>query len=246
MVEIYRKSLRFYWQSLPMLLLFSATIEATTLLLQPKHGATITLVPLLIVAYLFHRHFLFDEHLTFSSSKGKAAPGSPPIKFGWFILASIGIILVPAVFAVIWLIKFAPDLKDRDQQTGYILLVMLPTYLIVLSAFGTALPALVERNRAYKLSSGLRATFQTMWRLLLGPALVGAELFAATILLANRLETNPAFLSKTGQFVYAVISGTLGFLPTLLAVAVLCHVYRKICPTTAPPDGSVQGMDQNA
>ena len=172
MVEIYRKSLRFYWQSLRMLLLFSAAIEGMTLLLQPKHGAAITLVPLLIIAYMFHRHFLFDEQLTFGSSKGKAAPGSPPIKFGWFMLASVGLILLPAALAMIWLIKFAPDVKDRGQQTGYILLIMPPIYLIVLSAFGTALPALVERNRAYKLSSGLRATFQTMWRLLLGPAVV--------------------------------------------------------------------------
>ena len=234
MVEIYRKSLRFYWQSLPMLLIFSATIEGMTLLLQPKHEAAITLVPLLIIAYLFHRHFLFDEQLSFGSSKGKAAPGSPPMKYGWFILASVGLILTPAALAVIWLIKFAPDVKDRDQLTGYILLIMLPIYLIVLSAFGTALPALVERNRAYKLSSGLRATFQTMWRLLLGPALVGAVVFVATILLTNRLETNPAFLSKTGQFVYAALNDTLGFLPTLLAVGVLCHVYQKIKPATAP------------
>ena len=234
MVEIYRRSLRFYWQSLPILLFFSATIEGMTLLLQPKQGAAITLVPLLIIAYMFHRHFLFDEQLTFSSSKGKAAPGSPPIKFGWFMLASVGLILLPAALAVIWLIKFALDVKDRDQLTGYILLIMLPIYLIVLSALGTALPALVERNRAYKLSSGLRATFQTMWRLLLGPALVGAVVFVATILLATKLETNPAFLSKTGQFVYAVLNDTLGFLPTLLAVGVLCDVYRKIKPATVP------------
>ena len=218
---------------LRMLLLFSAAIEGMTLLLQPKHEAAITLVPLLIIAYLFHRHFLFDEQLTFSS-KGKAGLGARPIKFGWFILASVGLILAPAALAVIWLIKFAPDVKDRGQQTGYILLIMLPIYLIVLSAFGTALPALVERNRAYKLSSGLRATFQTMWRLLLGPALVGAVVFVATILLATKLETNPAFLSKTGQFVYAVLNDTLGFLPTLLAVGVLCHVYQKIKPATAP------------
>ena len=235
MIEIYRKSLRFYWQSLPILLLFSATIQGMTLLLQPKHGTAATLVPLLFIAYMFHRHFLFDEQLTFS--KAKVAPGAPPIKVGWFILASTGLILLPVALAVIWLIKFAPDVNDSGLQTGYMLLIMLPIYLIVLSAFGTALPALVERNRAYKLSSGLRATFQTMWRLLLGPALVGAVLFVAMVWLASRLLTNAVFLSTTGQFVYDVISGTLGFLPTLLAVGVLCHIYQKIKPVTAPAAG---------
>ena len=195
---------------------------------------------------MFHRYFLFGEQMNFAGNISKTAPGSPPLKFGWFVLVSSALIFLPIAIAVVVVIKIAPDLKNHNALIGYLLIIALPLYLIALSAFGTVLPALVERNRAYKVSSALRATFRTMWRLLLGPALVGAVILAALIFLNNWLATNPTYQSAAGQFVAGVLARTLGFLPTVLAVAVLCQVYQMIRPATAPTENAPEEIGQNA
>ena len=50
MVEIYRKSLRYYWQTLPALLFMAALLDGGLLLLHPKHELAVTLVPILLIA----------------------------------------------------------------------------------------------------------------------------------------------------------------------------------------------------
>ncbi len=233
MVQIYRESLRYYWVSLPALVLFSTMIEGTIWYLQPKMAAAIMLVPLILVAYLFHRYFLFDERLTLQGSIANAAPGSPPLKYGWFMLASMGMIFIPVAIALTVSASQISIRDDKDAFVGLMMMIVFPLYLLALSLFGTALPALVERNQAYKLSAGLRTFFPTLWRLLLGPTLVGAFLFIVLIASDRLLANMPTYHSSVGQLLTAIISRTLGFLPTVLAVAVLCHVYQraKVSPT---------------
>jgi hypothetical protein len=226
MVRIYRESFSFFASALPMLLAFAVLVEGLLWVLQPKSESSATFAALTILAYYFHRHFLFGETIGFRNQK--PAEGAPPFKFGWFILISVGLVFVPIAlaFAISYSIagRFAPLLAIG---------ISLPFYLLALSLFGTALPAVVARDGTYRLAQGMRAGFQTMWRLVLGPCLVGAVLLALAVLSgrwAARLPEDSLVL-----LAYYTATRLLGFLPTILAVAVLCEMYRKTRPK--PLDG---------
>jgi hypothetical protein len=226
MVRIYRESFSFFVSSLPMLLAFALLIEGLLWVLQPKSETGATFAALTILAYYFHRHFLFGEMLGLRNQK--PADGAPPFKFGWFILISVGLVFVPIALA--FAISFSMAGRFAPLLT---IAVALPTYLIALSLFGTALPAVVARDGSYGLQQGLRAGFQTMWRLILGPCLVGAVLVALAVLSGRWAAGLPD--DSLVLLAYFTAARLLGFLPTILAVAVLCEMYRKTRPK--PLDG---------
>ncbi|NJS39968.1 MAG: hypothetical protein HC783_14205 [Rhodobacteraceae bacterium] len=221
MVRIYRESFGFFVNALPMLLAFAALIEGLLWVLQPKSETGATFAALTILAYYFHRHFLFGE--TFGLRNQKPAAGAPPFKFGWFILISVGLVFVP--IAVAFAIGFAMAGRFAPLLT---IGISLPIYLLALSLFGTALPAVVARNGSYRLAQGLRAGFQTMWRLLLGPCLVGGVLVALAVLSGRWAAGLPD--DSLVLLAYFTTARLLGFLPTILAVAVLCEMYRRTRP----------------
>lgn len=231
MRKIYLESFRFFLSSLPALLLFAALIEGLLWFLQPRSESTATFVGLTIVAYYIHRHFLFGEGLTMTM-KPALAEGAPPVKFGWFVLISAALLVVPIGVALGIAFQF-----PAPQVPGVLVIAMFPLYLLVLSLFGTALPATVARDGTYRVSQGVRATFGTMWRLVLGPGLVGLVLLAATVASGPALEAlgtpekNPILLAC-----YIVLR-TLGFLTTIIAVAVLCETYRRTRPEPPVNEG---------
>ncbi len=182
------------------------------------------LVPTLMIIYQFHRHFLFGE--TFGV--GKPPVGAPPQKFGWFILISLGLLFVPIGLAGIFAFWVAPAGAPKTIFIGLYILAVAPLYLVSLSLFGTALPASVARSGNFKTSAGMRASLGTMWRLLLGPGVVQATLFGLFFGLEYLLKDNPAYHSTIGQFMALTLASTLAFLPCLMAVAVLCHMYAKV------------------
>jgi hypothetical protein len=224
MLKIYRESFAFFLSSLPALLLFAAVIEGLLWFLQPRSESSVTFVALTIVAYYIHRHFLFGERLTLTMKHG-TAEGAPPMKLGWFILLSAALLLVPIGVALVIAVQF-PDPQGR----GVMVLVLFPIYLLVLSLFGTALPATVARDGTYRLSQGLRATFKTMWRLLLGPGVIGLMLLAATIVSTQAMEALGTPEESLILLAYYTVLRTLGFLTTIFAVAVLCEMYRRTRP----------------
>ncbi len=223
MTKIYRDSFRFFLSSLPALLLFAVVIEGTLWVLQPKSESGITLVALLLLAYYFHRHFLFGETLSFRNQN--PAPGAPEFKFGWFMLLSLGLLLGPVG------IGLALTFGYLDRPTPVMLiLVVLPIYLVTLSLFGTALPASIARDGTYRVTQGLRATLSTMWRLVLGPGVTGLILLVATFLSGYALGSLGVTEDSLITLAYYIALRTLGFLTTILAVAVLCEMYRKTRP----------------
>ena len=79
MTRIYRESFHCFFLSLPVLLGFAAVIEVSLWVLAPKHELSITFVASILVAYSFHRHFLFGETLTIG---GKPPADARPYKVG--------------------------------------------------------------------------------------------------------------------------------------------------------------------
>lgn len=230
MVKIYRESIRFFLVSLPALLFFGAMIEVTLWLLQPKSEFGITFVALTIVAYYFHRHFLFQETLSFRNQK--PAPGAPPFKFGWFMLVSAAVMLTPVGVGLF----IAFGYLERPSP-GALILIFLPIYLVTLSLFGTALPATVVRDGTFRISQGLRATFSTMWRLVLGPGVIGFVLIIATVVAGNALASLGVAEDSPVALAFYIALRTLGFLTTIFAVAVLCEMYKKTRPEPRLPQG---------
>jgi hypothetical protein len=175
MTKIYCDSLRFFLTSLPGLLAFAATIEVMLWVLQPRSEGSVTFAALTLVAYYFHRHFLFGENLTLRMQP-VVAKDAPPIKLGWFMVASAALVAVPVGAALGIAIQYS-----SEHVLGIMGIVLVPLYLLVLSLFGTVLPATVARDGSYRLSQGVRATFATMWRLVLGPGVVGFVFVVATL-----------------------------------------------------------------
>jgi hypothetical protein len=225
MKKIYRESFGFFLSSLPALLLFAAVIEGLFWILQPKSEVAGSFVALTFVAYYIHRHFLFGETLSFRTQK--PSPGAPAFKFGWFMLVSAGLIFVPIGIGL----ALATIYLDRPSTVA-MLMIFLPIYLITLSLFGTALPASVARDNTYRVSQGLRATFATMWRLVLGPGVVGFVILLTTIFAGNALGSLGVTEEGLVTLGYYTLIRTLGFLTTIIAVAVLCEMYRRTRPGT--------------
>lgn len=233
MTKIYWDSLRFFLASLPALLLFALMIEGLFWVWQPRSEGSVSFVALTIIAYYFHRHFLFGETLGFRNQK--PADGAPPYKFGWFLLISGGLLLVPLGLA---LSLFSV------QRAAPVLIVLyaLPVYLLTLSLFGLSLPAVVARDGTYRPSQGLRAAFGTAWRLILGPGVVGALMIALAVIADRALRSVPEdSLILLASF---TVLRTLGFLTTIFAVAVLCDMYHRTRPK--PRAGDLGHMGQTA
>jgi lysylphosphatidylglycerol synthetase-like protein (DUF2156 family) len=222
MTKIYRESFHYFLRSLPILLGFAAVIEVGLWLLQPKHEFSLTFVALVLVAYSFHRHFLFGEALTFS---GKPPADARPYKFGWFLLMTAVLTVVSVGISI----AIAFGSLDR-AETGGAILIFLPVYLVTLSAFGTALPATVARDGTYRVSQGIRATFSAMWRLVLGPGVAGLVILVLTVLAGMALQSLAVAEDSLVTLAVYIIVRTLGFLTTIFAVAVLCEMYRKTRP----------------
>ena len=236
MTKIYRESFRYFLVSLPALLVFGALIEITLWLLQPKTESAISFAALTFVAYYFHRHFLFQE--TLSLRNQKPASGAPPFKLGWFMLVSAAVLLTPVGIGLFLAFSYL----DRPSP-GAMVLIFLPLYLLALSLFGTALPATVARDGTYRVSQGLQATFATMWRLVLGPGVIGFVLIVATVLAGRALGSLGVAEDSLVALAFFIVLRTLGFLTTIFAVAVLCEMYRKTRPEPRLPQGP-GAMDQ--
>ncbi len=221
MANIYRSSFKLFRDCFFSLLALATLIEVLIWFLKPRSETAVTFVGLTIVAYLFHRYFLFGETLSLRTQT--PAEGVPALKFGWFILISGGLVLVPVGLALMF--SFSMTIRPG---TALLLVMLVPCYLLMLSMFGLALPAVVARDSTYMVSQGLRATFQTMWRLVLGPGVVGLRILELTVgvglLLEGVPDDDPVILG------YFIAIRTLGFLTTIVAVAVLCEMYRMTRP----------------
>ena len=220
MIRIYREAFRYFLTSLPLLIAFSALAKILLWVLEPKSKSAITLVPLIILAYYFHRHFLFGEPI--SLWRHTSAVSAPPVRFGRFFLVNAALLFGPLALGLV----LAFSVLGRPSPDVFVLIFLL-LYLLGLSMFGTALPATVAQDSAYRLSTGLRLTLSTMWRLVLGPGLVGLASLAATAFGSLLLGKMGFGEHSLVILAFYIVMSTIGLLSTILAVAVLCEMYRK-------------------
>lgn len=231
MIAIYRSAFHYFGRSLPFLLAMAALIEGLTLLFPSKGIEGGRMVFLFLMAYYFHRHFLYGELLTWKASLVSA----PPAKFGWFLIASFVMIFAAVAMSITAAIISVGPLGSAGYETfvGATVIFMMPAYLLLLSLFGLGLPAIVARNRAYRLTTGLKAGPRLALGLIFGPGVTGGLILALTLLAFPRLATLPALQASFGEWALGTLATTLGFLPTILAVAVLCQAYRRAYPPEA-------------
>jgi hypothetical protein len=230
MQKIYRDAFVYFGQSLPVLVIFAAIIEGLEWFLGPASSGAGSVVALTIIAYFFHRHFPFGETLSLNQ---KAVAGAPPMNFTRFILVSGLILLIPLGIAL----AVAFTAYDGRRALGLFILLMFPLYLLTLSLFGTALPAAVARDGTWRVAQGLRLTFATMWRLVATSGIVGAGLLAAEFGAVFLLKRAGLAGDNLGILAYDIVVLTLGFLPTILAVAVLWEMYWRSRPGAAAGPG---------
>lgn len=232
MIEIYRASFRYFFASLPALLVFSGVMEGFLWAFQPKHETAIILAPLILVAFLFHRHFLFDEELNLRRLGANAL--TPALKWGWFLLASLGLIVLPIALGLAVAIGMAGARFEKDEVVGVAILIMFPAHLVMLGLFGTVLPALVARNPAYRLANGMRTFLPALGYLILGPGVTGLVIVAAASGFQIAQQTLGVGTGSVSDLATFIAFRTAGFLPTILAVAVLCNMYRRAMQGAAP------------
>ena len=134
MSKIYRESLAFFLASFPVLLAAAALMEGL-LWVTGSTSDTGFFGAMILAAYLFHRHFLFGEAMTFSRQPAGAAWSVSRV--GTFLLVSVGVVLVPLILGLI--LTFA---MFDDPPFAMVFLVMMALYLLALGLFGLWLHAL--------------------------------------------------------------------------------------------------------
>lgn len=237
MFQIYEKALRYWWSSLPALLVFSAVIAGLEWLLSSsgsKTGIAFTLYGTVLVIWYFHRHFLFHEAPLTALNHPDHKVKRPLWRF---MCVSLALLFLPVVPAVLIGLGLSAGPGGSQQLAGTILLLACPLYLAVFSLFATALPASIDRDSRFRLVDGMRQAPRMAAYILAGPVLTFI-LLATLVGLALWLVPAAGTDATWAGFLVNTIGQTLGFLTSAVAAAVFCHVYRRIVPeepsSTAP------------
>lgn len=218
-----------------MLVLYSAITTAFYAMFPERassSGGSFVVVTFLI--YYLHRQVLFGFKLR-ASGKVIAPVGAeiPKDSVGRFILVSLlftGIALVPGIVAAI---KWAavPGHFDKQQFMGMLILVSIPTLWLLLSVFGTLLPAAASRQpfsvpRAWQAGrkTGLVVAFQLLVFVGLSYAAVLALAMLVTWAFGSTLDAPP--LSYAVGFIF----GALFLLPSLITVVILVRAFNRAYP----------------
>lgn len=221
-----------FWRSLKQgwlfILLLSLVIEGLPFLLGDSDSMTGgTIVGYAVYAYYMHRFLLLDEAL----STWRAAKPTRPHRIGRFILVTGLLFAVVVAIGFYGTFRVTEGLRD-DRFLGVFLLITILANLVVLSLFGTVLPAAAVGD-GIGLSATLgrtRATFLRIFGGLIGgPGVVGAVGFATILFLGNALSGGGP-ISGTVEFGIGLLARALSFVNTTFAVVVLCRAYLSVLP----------------
>lgn len=240
MKDIYRSTfvcLQSFW---PFYLFFAVALEVAGQFGSGSSIAGAEFAAFTIFAYMLHRHFLFGDTL---KAFGKIESTRPSAR-GRFFLISLPMLVVPiglAVFLVLGPLHVSS--RDVNLLTMILLVVILPLYLLMLSVFGTMLPAAASAE-PFGLGLTLSRARRSFWRifggLLVGPALFGSAAFIVIILLSVRLGLPLDPRDAQGAFspvgaAASVLLQMVAMINTTLAVVVLCNAYRRLMPSPVVP-----------
>jgi hypothetical protein len=226
MFKMYQDAARCWWALLPALLILSALMQSQPFLLPagPVGGYAIFILTLGatgLLMWFVHRHLLYGE----TPLALLRTPGA---------LRQRPLALFLLVFMALNLVAFIPAtlIHSLPFPLFYALL-----YLVIFSLFGTALPAAIDADPRFTLAKGLRQAPLAAWLLLAGPGLTHLVLIQSEQLLLRPFV--PMALDRSVFIAVETVKETLGFLPTILAAAAFCHVYRRIVPAPQPVPAAV-------
>lgn len=196
---------------------------------------SVLFVAYVLIAYAFHRALLFHE---ISSIK---APQDPvrPIAMGRFFwvstLMTTAMIAVGVLAAVVMATTGNANVM-RESALGIGIIAMVFANVVLLTVFGTALPAAASADR-YGFGITLRRARCTWAKILFG-MIAGPGtfwliyLFALLWLTRNVMPVAPAFGPDTGfdigQALLSLALTCCTTFATLLTVIVLCRAYKDV------------------
>jgi hypothetical protein len=258
MREIYRQFWRLMVQMTPIYLLLVVLLEVLDRVF-PTTGAhnTATGIGLIYMAFYLHRHILTGEPISLWRSKPRplTLPGTARQRYvrpkaGRFLFTTILIIFGTVLLTIPALPMLVSHNGGRGGELKF-LAVAEAVYLVILSVFGTALPAAaMHEPGGFRLT--LRRARRTFWMifggLILGPGLVTLLAIALLFAMVVGWELLPALHVAPWAAPLAMLaSGALRFIgltSMTMAVVVLCRAYRHVAtaPEVITPDAPPSGM----
>lgn len=142
-----------------------------------------------------------------------------------------GALLIPVVVATVYAGVRLGAGGSEEAAYGLIVIFAIPASLVVLTLFGTALPAAAADDplgRAFSMARIRASSARIFFGLLAGPALVGFVGIGLLVLLS--------YLADPETFAFGAAATVLGIVNTTFAVVVLCRAYRRVVSGDASPD----------
>ena len=235
MIRIYRESWRALTVFWPMVLGIAVLNESTNLWMpNPTTTLGVEIVITTLFAYYVCRFFLFGE--SFSTKKENKAE---PDHIGMFLLVSAVLGVVLMLVTMLCALTILPSTFSGDTLPA--LGAGLIIYALLLSAFGTMLPAAAagqDAGPATAWTRGRKTFFSTLLCLVTGPGVVLIVTVTVSLVLTFvfALPTDTISGSDGPSAIgFAVGSGlnAMGLLITLATVTVLSLAYKRTAPTTS-------------
>lgn len=217
-----------------LLLLYSAIMTAFSAMLPTRTGSSSgSYAVLTILIYYLYRQVLFGLWMPlFGKPVADDAAKIPKDSMIRFMLVSflfIGVALVPGVVVAI---KWSAG--DKGRTIGILLMTLVPLLWILLSAFGTLLPAAASRQpfsvpRAWQ--AGRKTGLVVAFQLLVFVGLSYAAVFALAMLLTwafgSTLDAPPL------SYAVEIFFGALFLLPSLMTVVILVRAFKRAYPMSS-------------
>ena len=234
MFKIYRTAFQFTASNPKIFITLAIFIFAVRVFIQLT-GANVSssVIAWVVISYILHRSLMFDETNLMSKPQhpkrpqwmGRYIAVASGFPFVCFILAaSIGLYLIPA--------------SEPRALIALIIIVMILSLIILLSIFGTMLPAIAAADRfgfGVTLKRAKSTWYKILGGLLIGPVLFSALYYAGIFwLVTNVVPIEPYYTKATGvqleQVLIGMITTCFQLFNFILSIVVLTLAYRDVAP----------------
>ncbi len=222
---MYKIAIRTFLQNFPIFLIVALLLAGFSFLeMNVQSGGSFFAYGL--VALFSHRMILLNENYGWSG-KPTLKPGETMPMWAFFWRYGLFFIIFLFLSLAVFLPLMPSDPNDEAKIVGAIILsflIVAPFYSILLSLFGTVLPAAAvrgERSFSAAFHRGRKRFWITMGRLALGPALIFVAMFMLAIAVPETM--NSAILDFASNAVFYL----LGLLPTHMTAVVLSMAYSE-------------------
>ncbi|MCW1933006.1 hypothetical protein [Pararhodobacter zhoushanensis] len=148
---------------------------------------------------------------------------------GVSLLYFVVIILLPVTLIVDFTPRDTPDFRNAVASLAFV--AMIPWSGLILSVFGTQLPA-AAMGRPMSLRKTLRAARKTWWKVLLQLALIALPAMLALFWSLNQVAppNEQNWPSPVIPFALSLVEFIVTSLPVVLSIGILCRAYEQGYP----------------